>query len=49
MPDDLKGLYKASPVPEDLFKVDDNALDLNNTKNQQHHKVVAKFFFRSTL
>ena len=47
LPDDLKGPYRKSPAPDNLFKVDRNAKVVDPKKKEQYHWATAKSLFLS--
>ena len=44
---ELKGSYRNTPIPKDLFKIDNKVLDLCFSKKEQYYKVIAKSLFLS--
>ena len=43
--DDMKGPYRNTPAPSDLFKTDDNDADLCQRMKDEYHKTIAKLLF----
>jgi len=47
LPETLKGPYKCTPAPEDLFKISLNSPELSAQRKDQYHRITAKILWLS--
>jgi len=47
LPVTLKGVYKCTPAPENLFKINSHSPELSAQRKEQYHRTTAKILWLS--